>query len=120
MWPDVLLDISQQIALRLAAIDETALIYLGSSHLVPNVNQVNVYRGDLKPDDEGRYCDALDNDVVVFIDIWVSEEVDPEGLTDLEYENSRTLTGIESWMRSAGRLERLSLKQTVIQQVWSK
>ena len=95
MWPDVLLNISQQIGERLAAIDEAALIYLGSSKLVPNVNQINVYRGDLKPDEEGRYCEGLDDNVVVFIDVWVSEDVDPEGLTDLEYENSRTLTGYQ-------------------------
>lgn len=76
MWPDVLFDIKKQVTERLADIDETALIYFGASTLVPNVSQVNVYRGTLTPDPDVRICESHDDQMVVFIDIWVNEDVD--------------------------------------------
>lgn len=91
MWPEVLSDIAEQITQRLAAVNESAQVYLGNSSQVPSVNQINVYRGELRPDADGRYCDAIDSSLVVFVEIWVNEEIEPDGLTDLEYANNRTI-----------------------------
>jgi len=94
MWPDVLKDMSEQIKARLLDINIEIDIYFGSSAEVPQKNQINMYRGDRKPSLEQTYCDP-DDDISIYIDLWINEETSPAALNDVEYENSRTMAGYQ-------------------------
>ena len=92
MWPNVLNDIKEQIIERLTAAGETADVYLGASGVVPSKKQINIIRSTMKLAADERYCEQCEDDeLTVYIEIWAYEDAEPEGDTDVDYENSRTL-----------------------------
>lgn len=98
-WPDVIWHVVSTIKARLEAENESICVYAGASAGVPNVDQVNVIRGTITPADEQDYCPQSDNEMKVYIEIWINETDEPVGDTDIEYENDRTMKGYQKLAR---------------------
>ncbi len=92
MWPDVLDAIRAELQRRFTEAGESVPVYLGASAGVPQVDQVNIVRGRSV---RGTSVSCKDNSLVVYIEVWANPEREPEGDSDVEYENSRTLPGYE-------------------------
>lgn len=94
-WPDVIWHIVKTINARLKAENESICVYAGASAGVPNVDQINVVRGSIAPEDAPSYCTESNNEMKVYIEIWINEAEKPVGETDLDYENDRTMKGYQ-------------------------